>query len=127
MRISMVSVLVDDFDEAIAWYGAIGFKVGEDKGSEDDKRGRFVRLDSPDATGPSLLLQKVPGGVRASRPDVLSSLVMGVLTVDDFAATYRAFVDAGVCFLEQPRHEAYGTVAIFEDLYGTRWDLIQVA
>ena len=73
-----------------------------------------------------LLLAKADGpGQLARLGDQAGGRVGFFLETDDFVRDHAAFLGAGVRFLEEPRHEAYGTVAVFEDLYGNRWDLIQ--
>jgi catechol 2,3-dioxygenase-like lactoylglutathione lyase family enzyme len=123
-RIATVALLVADYDEAIRWYTEkLGFVLAGDADLGGGKR--WVTL----AAGPNgarLLLAKADGGLQASRiGDQTGGRVFLFLETDDFARDHRAMLERGVCFREEPRREAYGTVAVFADLYGNLWDLIE--
>jgi len=115
---------VDDYDEAIAFYcDKLGFDLVSDADLGGGKRWVLV---SPPAGGARLLLARADGQGQAARVgDQTGGRVGFFLETEDFAATFATFVERGVRFLETPRHEAYGTVVVFEDLYGNRWDLIE--
>jgi catechol 2,3-dioxygenase-like lactoylglutathione lyase family enzyme len=120
-----MALLVRDYDEAIAWFTrALDFVVVENSDLGDGKR--WVLVAPAAATQTSILL------ARAATPEQLASVgrqaggrVLLFLHTDDFARDHARMRAAGVRFHEAPRHEAYGTVAVFEDLYGNRWDLIE--
>lgn len=122
--ITAVSLVVRDYDEAIAYYtGTLGFRLLEDTALGGGKR--WVRVAPVGADGFALLL------ARAASPDQVSRIgnqtggrVFLFLETDDFWRDYRAYQSAGVSFIEPPREADYGTVAVFVDLYGNRWDLI---
>jgi catechol 2,3-dioxygenase-like lactoylglutathione lyase family enzyme len=124
MKLALTALLVRDYDDAIAFYcDALGFRLVED--SELGEGKRWVVLGSE---GGSLLLAK------AKKPEELAAVGnqfggrVGLFAqVDDFDAVQARLIEAGASFEEQPRHEPYGTVAVFRDLYGNRWDLIQPA
>ncbi|WP_146909711.1 VOC family protein [Arenimonas daejeonensis] len=120
-----LSLLVRDYDEAIAWYvGVLGFELLEDTPLGPDKR--WVRVAPPGASGTCLLLARAADDrQRALVGGQGGGRVWLFLHTDDFAADHARMLAAGVRFLESPRHEAYGSVAVFEDLYGNRWDLLQ--
>jgi catechol 2,3-dioxygenase-like lactoylglutathione lyase family enzyme len=127
--IGYVALVVQDYDEAISFFTQkLGFHVIEDSSSKDrlgrDKR--WVLVAPPDSRGTCLLL------ARASMPEEASRIgnqtggrVFLFLHTDDFWRDYRAMTARGVKFREAPREEPYGTVAVFEDLYGNKWDLLQ--
>lgn len=124
-RVAMVAVLVREYDEAIAWYrDALGFRL-----LEDDDRGagkRWVRMaPSGDAHFSLLLARAVTPAQTAAVGDQHGGRVGFFLHTDDFARDHARLIAAGARFEEPPRHEAYGTVAVFRDLYGNRWDLIE--
>ncbi len=120
-----VALVVDDYDKAIAFFTKVmGFELTEDTPLGGGKRWVLVRPAR--STGTSLLL------ARAATPDQQSRVgnqtggrVFLFLHTDDFQRDFRAMTARGVRFREAPREEAYGTVAVFEDLYGNAWDLIQ--
>lgn len=120
-----MALVVRDYDEAIAWYTrALGFVLLEDAPREEGKR--WVRVAPAGARETSFLL------ARATTPEQLASVghqsggrVFLFLHTDDFARDYAHMRAEGVHFCEEPRHEPYGTVVVFEDLYGNRWDLIE--
>jgi len=118
-----MALLVADYDDAIAFYvGALGFSLLEDTPLEGGKR--WVRVGPP--LGTALLLARADGPQQAARiGDQTGGRVFLFLETDDFARDHALFSARGVRFLEAPRAEAYGTVAVFEDLYGNRWDLIE--
>lgn len=122
-RLSLVTVLIDDYDEAIAFYvGKLGFKLSEDTALDAAKRWVVV---TPKGGGTGLLLAKAASGRQiAAVGNQTGGRVFLFLETDDFVRDHAAFVERGVQFLEAPRTEAYGKVAVFEDLYGNRWDLI---
>lgn len=122
-HIGAVTLLVRDYDEAIAFYvGALGFDLLEDTTLGADKR--WVRV-APKDGDVALLLAKASTPEQVARiGDQTGGRVGFFLHTDDFARDHAAFVAKGVRFLEQPRSESYGKVAVFSDLYGNKWDLI---
>ena len=123
-RLGSVSLLVRDYDEAIAFYvGTLGFALSEDTDLGDGKR--WVRV-TPVGGETSLLL------ARASTDEQIACIghqaggrVWLFLETDDLERDHTAWTRAGVIFRETPRHESYGRVVVFEDLYGNAWDLIE--
>jgi catechol 2,3-dioxygenase-like lactoylglutathione lyase family enzyme len=125
-RLGAVSLLVRDYDEAIAFYvGALGFDLSEDTDMGGGKR--WVRV-TPKGGDASLLLAKATSEAQlAAVGRQAGDRVWLFLETDDFARDHAAWTAAGVSFRETPRHEPYGVVAVFEDLYGNAWDLIEPA
>lgn len=125
-----LALVVREYDEAIAFFTeSLGFQLIEDSVSRDrlGHEKRWVLVAPPGSHGTKLLL------ARASTPEETSRLgnqtggrVFLFLHTDDFWRDYRAMTARGVKFCEAPREEAYGTVAVFEDLYGNKWDLLQL-
>lgn len=120
-----IAIVVRDYDEAIAWYTrALGFDLVEDTPRGPGKR--WVLVAPRGGRGTSLLLAKAATAEQSTRiGNQTGGRVFLFLVTDDFARDHAAFVSRGVRFVETPRHEAYGTVAVFEDLYGNRWDMVQ--
>jgi len=114
---------VRDYDEAIAFYcGAMGFALIEDSALGDGKRWVVIGGES----GGALLLAKARKAAElAAVGDQYGGRVGLFAHVDDFAAAHARIAGAGGVFEEEPRNEAYGTVAVFRDPYGNRWDLIE--
>lgn len=125
MRLHAVTVLVDDYDTAIAHYvDDLGFHLIEDTDLGSGKR--WVRV-APDPDGSVTLLLAV-ATTEAQRSAIgrqAGERVAFFLHTTDFAGYYARLVRRGVRLTEEPRYEAYGTVVVFEDRYGNRWDLIQ--
>lgn len=122
-RVALVSLLVADYDEAITFYVAkLGFDLVENTDMGGGKRWVVV---SPGAEGTNFLLARATGEQAEAIGRQGGGRVWLFLHTDDFAGDHARMLAAGVKFLEEPRHEAYGTVAVFEDLYGNRWDLLQ--
>ena len=126
-RIGLVTLVVAEYDEAIAFYrDRVGFELVEDTDLGQGKR--WVVVAPPGGSGTALLLARAEGLPQLARiGDQVGGRVALFLMTDDLAADHARMTAAGVCFVEKPRKEPYGTVAVFEDLYGTRWDLIQPA
>lgn len=124
-KIATVALLVRDYDEAIAWYtDKLGFAVVEDTALGGGKR--WVVVAPRGGEGVRLLLAEADGPRQAARiGDQTGGRVFLFLQTDDFARDHAAMTAAGVRFLEEPRHEPFGTVAVFEDLHGNKWDLIE--
>lgn len=126
-HLAAVTVLVPGYDEAISFYcGVLGFELVEDKPLGAGKRWVIVRPSG--STGSGLLL------ARAASPEQRERIgrqaggrVFLFLGTDDFHRDHTRYVAAGVDFVERPRTEEYGTVAVFEDPFGNRWDLIEPA
>ncbi len=117
--LAAISYLVRDYDEAIAWFiRCLGFLVIEDTPLGGGKR--WVVVAPRGNAGARLVLAKVD-----DVPLAAGGRVAFFLHTDDFARDRAAMLAAGVTFSEAPRHEAYGTVAVFKDLYGNGWDLIE--
>lgn len=124
-HIGSVTLVVDDYDDAIAFYvDALGFVVLEDAPRGDGKR--WIRV-APAGGGTALLLARAAGDPQRARVgDQTGGRVGFFLHTDDFARDLAAMTARGVRFTEAPRTEAYGTVAVFLDLYGNRWDLLEL-
>lgn len=124
-HLTSLAIIVREYDEAIQWYcGILGFRLIEDTRLTDTKR--WVRVAPVESPALSLLL------ARAVTPEQISRIgnqtggrVFLFLNTDDFWRDYHALCSKGVVFRRSPVEEAYGTVAVFEDLYGNLWDLIQ--
>jgi catechol 2,3-dioxygenase-like lactoylglutathione lyase family enzyme len=126
-RIALTAVLVDDYDTAIAFYvGRLGFDLREDRRLSADKRWVVVAPNGGGGGG-LLLARAATARQRVAIGEQSGGRVFLFLETDDFARDYQAYVASGVIFVEAPRHEQYGIVAVFEDPYGNRWDLIQPA
>jgi catechol 2,3-dioxygenase-like lactoylglutathione lyase family enzyme len=123
-HLALISLLVGDHDEALGFYvGKLGFELIEDTDMGAGKRWVVV---SPGPGGSRFLLARAADDRQAARVgDQGGGRVWLFLHTDDFAGDHARMSAAGVRFLEAPRHEAYGSVAVFEDLYGNRWDLLQ--
>ena len=124
-RLSLVTLLVRDYDEALEWYRhRVGFELVEDTDRGDGTRWVVVRPAG--SNGTQLLLARASFPEQEARiGDPGGGRVMHFLATDDFAADHARMLSVGVHFREEPRHESYGSVAVFEDLYGNAWDLIQ--
>jgi catechol 2,3-dioxygenase-like lactoylglutathione lyase family enzyme len=124
-RLALVSLLVADYDEAIAFYcGALGFDLVEDTPQGEGKRWVVVSPSRDRETG--LLLARASGERQeAAVGDQAGGRIWLFLYTDDFDRDHARLGGKGVRFVESPRRETYGTVAVFEDLYGNRWDLIE--
>jgi catechol 2,3-dioxygenase-like lactoylglutathione lyase family enzyme len=125
--IAHVALVVRDYDEAIAWYvDVLGFTLQADEPRANG--GRWVLVAPRGAGGTALLLARAATPAQAARlGDQTGGRVFLFLHTDDFARDHAALQARGVRFTEAPRREAYGTVAVFEDLYGNRWDLLEPA
>ena len=123
--IALVTFLVREYDDAIAFFTeALGFALLEDSPQSDGKR--WVVVGPEGDRGATLLL------ARASTPEQRAQIgnpaggrVAFFLETDDFPSDHRRMQAVGVRFAEAPRHEPYGTVAVFVDLYGNKWDLLE--
>lgn len=125
-RIAHVAIVVREYDEAIAWFTSVlGFELVEDRALSAEKRWVVVAASGG---GTSLVLARAANERQRSRVgDQTGGRVFLFLHTDDFARDHAAFSARGVRFVEPPRDEPYGRVAVFEDLYGNRWDLIESA
>ena len=125
-HLALVSLVVRDYDEAIAFYvGVLGFTLVEDAYQPAQDK-RWVVVAPPGAVESRLLL------ARASNDDQIAHVgnqtggrVFLFLYTDNFERDFRAYTSKGVRFVREPKTEDYGTVAVFEDIYGNLWDLVQ--
>ena len=129
-RIGLISLLVHDYDAALAFYvGKLGFDLSEDTDMGDGKR--WVRVTPKGETGGGqtglLLARATTDAQKAQVGNQAGGRVWLFLETDDLMRDQAAWLAAGVHFRETPRHEAYGKVVVFEDLYGNAWDLIEPA
>jgi catechol 2,3-dioxygenase-like lactoylglutathione lyase family enzyme len=127
VRLERIAIIVDDYDEAIAFFtSALGFELVEDSPSltNDGRPKRWVVVRPPGAeTG--ILLARADGDRQAAAVgDQAAGRVGFFLQVDDFEIAYERMCAAGVEFLTTPRTEPYGRVAVFRDIAGNRWDLL---
>lgn len=125
-HIGYITLLVRDYDEALNFYTeSLGFKLVEDTPLADGKR--WLLVAPPGSTETSILLAKASTPDQAARiGDQTGGRVALFLHTDDFRRDYDRMLSKGVVFVEKPRNEPYGTVAVFCDLYGNRWDLLQL-
>ena len=123
--VATVALVVANYDEAVRWYvERLGFVLTEDVDLGGGKR--WVTVAPANGQGARLLLAEASGEEQASRiGNQTGGRVFLFLETDDFARDHQAMLARGVEFREAPRHEAYGTVAVFSDLYGNLWDLIE--
>ena len=125
--LAMVSLVVADYDEALAFYvGKLGFKLVEDSFVPEQNK-RWVVIEPPGAGGGAKLLL-----ARGANPEQVSRIgnqtggrVFLFLYTDDFWRDFNAYKAKGVEFVREPSEMPYGTVAVFKDLYGTLWDMVQ--
>jgi catechol 2,3-dioxygenase-like lactoylglutathione lyase family enzyme len=125
-----IALVVRDYDEAIAFYcGSLGFElIADNYQPEGDKRWVLVRPPGAGDAGTSILLARATSADQERFiGDQCGGRVFLFLRTDDFARDYAAFSAAGVRFAREPKRADYGRVAVFEDLYGNRWDLIEFA
>ena len=122
--VATVALVVGSYDEAIGFYrDALGFELVADTPLGGGKR--WVLVAPPGGRGARLLLAQADGEAQVERVgDQTGGRVGFFLETADFARAHAAYTARGVRFLEPPRHEPYGSVAVFEDLYGNKWDLI---
>ena len=119
-----VSVVVPDYDEAIAFYtGVLGFELTADEPRENGKR--WVTVRPRGSTCEMVLARAANERQTAAVGNQTGGRVFLFLHTDDWARDHAAWTASGVKFVEGPRYEPYGTVGVFEDRYGNRWDLIQ--
>jgi len=123
----LVTLVVDDYDRALDFYcGIMGFDLVSDTLLEATKRWVVVR--PPGKEGAALLLARADGDAEtAAIGNQTAGRVSFFLKTDDFADDHARLSAKGVRFIEEPRHEPYGTVAVFADCYSNLWDLIQHA
>lgn len=123
-RIALTTLVVADYDEAIAWYtGRLGFALIDDI-DQGDKR--WVVVGPTDGSAAALLLARASNDEQRSRIGNQTGGRVGFfLNTDDFWRDHALMVERGVEFLETPREEVYATVAVFGDLYGNTWDLLE--
>jgi catechol 2,3-dioxygenase-like lactoylglutathione lyase family enzyme len=126
--LGQLALVVRDYDEAISFYvDTLGFSLIEDTYiAEQDKR--WVVVAPPGATESRLLLARAVNDEQSSRiGNQTGGRVFLFLFTDDFWRDFEAYTAKGVVFVREPKQEAYGTVAVFKDLYGNLWDLLQTA
>jgi catechol 2,3-dioxygenase-like lactoylglutathione lyase family enzyme len=124
-NLAAVTYVVRDYDEAILWFmSALDFQLVEDTDMGAGKR--WVLMAPRDGKGARLLLAKADGPEQdAAIGKAAGGRVAFFLNTDNFSRDHARMLAAGVKFNEPPRHEAYGSVAVFQDLYGNHWDLIE--
>lgn len=124
-KIAAIALVVRDYDEAIDFYThKLGFELREDSDLGGDKR--WVVVGPPGSVGTNLLLAKaVTPEQSAAIGNQTGGRVFLFLHTADFWSDYHRMKASGVVFLEEPRSESYGTVVVFADLYGNKWDLIE--
>jgi catechol 2,3-dioxygenase-like lactoylglutathione lyase family enzyme len=120
-----IALVVDDYDEAIKFYTEkLNFTLLEDTAQSETKR--WVLVAPKGAEECSLLLAKGVGEEQRSRiGNQTGGRVFLFLKTDDFARDYQNMLAQGIKFVREPKNEEYGTVAVFEDLYGNLWDLVE--
>jgi catechol 2,3-dioxygenase-like lactoylglutathione lyase family enzyme len=125
--LSLITFMTDEYDTTITWFQtSLRFHLLEDTDQGDGKR--WVRMAAhPDATQALLIGRATTNAQRAAIGNQHGGRVGFFLQTDNFADMHAHMLASGVLFREKPRHEPYGTVAVFEDLHGAPWDLIQYA
>lgn len=125
-ELCLTALVVRDYDEALAFYcEKLGFKVVEDTPQPEQSK-RWVVIRPPGSKGGAILLARAVGEKQeAFIGDQSGGRVFLFLATDDFERDYARYRHAGIKFVREPKDQAYGRVAVFEDLYGTLWDLVQ--
>ena len=123
LRLAIVTLVVDDYDRAIDYFcNTLAFTLEEDRAMGDK---RFVRVQPPGG-GCQLLLARAKNEAESLRVgDQTGGRVGFFLHTDSFERDYARLLELGVDFVEQPRFESYGSVVVFRDIYGNKWDLVQ--
>jgi len=123
-HVGLFSIVVADYDEAIEFYTkSLGFALIADEDRDAGKRWVVVK---PGTSGTGIVLAKAKNSEEESRIGNQTGGRVGFfLYTEDFQRDYDSMLANGVRFLEEPRYEAYGSVAVFEDLYGNKWDLLE--
>ena len=124
--LGLTAIVVTDYDKAIDFYvGILGFELIEDSYVPEQQK-RWVVVAPPGCTESRLLLARAVGDEQSSRVgNQTGGRVFLFLYTDDFWRDYKAYRARGVEFVREPKKEPYGTVAVFADLYGNLWDLLQ--
>ncbi len=127
-HLGLVSVVVKDYDEAIAFYvEKLGFSLDEDTFQPAQNK-RWVVVSPPGSGECKILLARATNDHQASRiGDQTGGRVFLFLYTDDFWRDFNAYKARGVVFVREPKTEDYGIVAVFQDLHGNQWDLVQVS
>ena len=125
-RIGLVSLVVDDYDDALAFFiGKLGFSLVEDTVVPAQSK-RWVVVTPPGANGSRLLLARASTEEQKSRiGSQAGGRVFLFLYTDDFWRDYERYQANGIVFVREPKREPYGMVAVFKDLYGNLWDLLE--
>jgi len=128
--LDLIAVMVEEYDPAIAFFTqALNFDLIEDSPSltNDGRPKRWVVVGPPGAQTGILLARADGERQRAAVGDQVAGRVGFFLRVDDFDATYQRMLDAGVVFVAAPRTQTYGRIAVFLDIAGNKWDLLEAA
>jgi len=125
-RIANIALVVENYDDAIEFYTQkLNFQLLEDTDLGGGKR--WVQISPPNSNGTNILLAKASNDMqKQSVGNQTGGRVFLFLQTNDFWRDYQAMSSQGVEFCEEPRVEEYGTVVVFKDLYGTKWDLLQL-
>lgn len=125
-NIGLVTLVVKEYNEAIEFYTQkVGFDLVEDSQLSEEKRWVVIKPKNSNSTG-LLLAQAANENQMKSVGNQTGGRVFLFLNTDDFWRDYKDMIEKGVGFLEEPREETYGIVAVFEDLYGNKWDLLEL-
>jgi catechol 2,3-dioxygenase-like lactoylglutathione lyase family enzyme len=124
--LALISVVVREYDEALSYYvGTLGFKLLEDTYLPEESK-RWVVVAPPGSFGAHILLARAANADQRARiGDQTGGRVFLFLHTDDFRRDYDRYKARGVVFVRAPKEESYGTVAVFRDLYGNLWDLVE--
>jgi len=124
--IGQIALVVRDYDEAINFYvGTLGFTLVEDTCIPEQEK-RWVIIAPPGATESRLLLVQAASEEQSSRiGNQTGGRVFLFLFTDDFWRDFQSYKAKGIVFIREPKEESYGTVAVFQDIYGNLWDLLQ--
>ncbi|MEM9733769.1 MAG: VOC family protein [Pseudomonadota bacterium] len=125
-ELCLTALVVRDYDEAIAFYcGTLGFELVEDTAQPEQNK-RWVVVRPPGSRDSAILLARAVGDRQeAFIGNQSGGRVFLFLATDDFERDYVRYHDAGIRFVREPKDQPYGRVAVFEDLYGTLWDLVE--
>jgi catechol 2,3-dioxygenase-like lactoylglutathione lyase family enzyme len=126
-RLGLVALVVREYDEALEFFvGTLGFRMVEDRPVPEQAK-RWVEVAPPGSGGAHLLLARAASAEQESRiGNQTGGRVCLFLYTDDFWRDYNAYTARGVRFVRPPVEEPYGTVSVFLDLYGNKWDLVQL-